>query len=233
MLPDFIINPALRMSGVVSGIAIAAAFPRERLKQSLDLGQLSEPKIEDAGAMPVHQHHSQTRRCAQQMSDGLEMEMTIDEEPRGGNIRGQFVFLPYILCRASEYRLGMSSIAAQLSREAPHSFEVSANTFLLCLALWSLSVLQAMKGVSQQILDQDCVLFMRPVFRRCRLKIECRRTAVIILKFSQSSNLFTRNAHERISQGNLIWIKRRRKRQAVLETAARGSEFCAGGPALS
>ena len=82
MLAGLIIDPALRVATVIAGIAIASPFTRERLEQGFALGQLTQPKIEEPGSVTIDQNDPQLRKCSQKSSQGLQMEVTIDEELR-------------------------------------------------------------------------------------------------------------------------------------------------------
>ena len=133
MLAGLVFHAALGMASVVAGIAVTAAFARQRLEQVFALGQLAEAKIEDAGAVPVDQHDAQQRRGAEQMSNRFEMKMAIHEELRTRKAGGQIVFAPEVLRGAGEHGLAVGAVAAQFGRQAQDAIQIGAGAVFLCL----------------------------------------------------------------------------------------------------
>ena len=133
VLASFVFNPALGVASVIAGVAIAAAAARQRMEQVVALGQLAQAKIEDAGAMPVDQHHTQQRRRAQQVGQGLEVEMAVDEKLRAGKAGGQLIFAPDVLSGAGEDSFAVRAIAAQFARQAHDALDVGAGAVFLAL----------------------------------------------------------------------------------------------------
>ena len=62
--------------------------------------------------MTISQHDAQAGECSQQLCEGLEVEMPVDEKLRAAELRGQIVLAPEALRGASEYSLGADAVAA-------------------------------------------------------------------------------------------------------------------------
>ena len=190
VLASLVFDAALGMTSVIAGISIAPALARKRMEQVFALGQFAQAKIEDAGPVPVDQHHAQQRGCAQQVRDRLEMEMAVDEKLRSRQVGGQIVFPPDVLRGTGKHSLAMGSIAAQLARQAQDAVHIGAGAIFLALAF------QAAQGFARQVFDQNHVFLVRLVARRGGLEIKTDGTRICILKFSQLSDLFASNSHE-------------------------------------
>lgn len=116
MLANFIVDAALRVAAVVSGIAVTAALARERLKQTFAFGQFPQAKIEHASPVPVDQYDAEAWGRTQQMGQRLQMKMPVDHQFGARQLRGQIIFPPEILPGASEHGLRVGAIAAQFVR---------------------------------------------------------------------------------------------------------------------
>jgi hypothetical protein len=114
MLASFVFDAALGVPSVIARIAVAAATPRQGMKQIVEFRQFAEAKIEDASAMAVDQNYTQQWRSSEKVSQGLEVKVAVDEELRASQRRGQFVFVPDIPVCAGKHGLGMRAVAAQL-----------------------------------------------------------------------------------------------------------------------
>src|ERR1700722_3093238 len=200
MLADFVIYAALRAAAVVT---VAASLTRKRLEQILAFGQLAQAQVEDASPLTIYQHDSQARQCAQQMSQRLEMKVTIHEKLRARQSRRQVKFTPDVFSRAGKDSLGMCTVASQFSRQAKDAVQVGTGEFYLRVVLplrrdfgRRTFRLRISHGLAHQILDQNRIFFVRPVARRGRLKIESYGARPLIMKLCEFSNLFVSNAHK-------------------------------------
>src|SRR5579859_2915604 len=101
--------------------------------------------------------------------------------------------MPYILRATGKYGFGMSAVAAQFARQSNHPFHVAANTVFFAFVF--AFVFDSAQSLSRQILNQDCVLFVRLIAWSGRLKIKTDRIGIRILKLSQLSDFFPRNTH--------------------------------------
>src|SRR5579859_769793 len=189
MLPGFVLDTPLRMATVISGEAITAAAARERVEKVVALSQFPKPKIENAGAMAVYQHHSQQRRSSQQMRDRLQMEMPVHKKLGAGQRGGQLILAPEVLTGAGVNGLAMRAVAAQFSGKSDHALNISACAVLGFLAL------QMAHGLTRQIFNQNRIFLVRLIARSGRLEIKTYRTGFLVLKFGQFTDLFASNTH--------------------------------------
>src|SRR5580658_2535572 len=195
MLADFIVDTALGMAAVVSGITVTAAFAREWLKQTFAFDQFSQAKIEHASPVPVDQYDAQAWECAQQMGQRLQMKMPVDDQLRARQLRGQIIFPPEVLPGTGEHSLGVGAIAAEFARQLHDAFNIGACAVFFLLLLIALLALKLAQGFARQILDQNRVFFVRLIARGCRLKIKTYSTGLRILKLCQFPDLFARQGH--------------------------------------
>src|SRR5215472_11682275 len=123
------------------------------------------------------------------MRHRLQMKVPVHKHLSGGKGRRQVIFLLYIVFGAGEDGLGMSSVAAEFTGEPYDAVDVSPGSVFLPLAF------EVAHRLPRQVFDQNCVFLVRLVSWSGWLEIKSNSTRIIILKFSQSTDLFASHAH--------------------------------------
>src|SRR5579864_4132213 len=97
MMQSFVVDAALGVAAIVSGVTIAVALASRRgTEQPFTLFQFVQPEIEEAGFLPIRQRHPQTRLGSQKLRQRSQMELTIHEELRSRQLRRQVELAPEI-----------------------------------------------------------------------------------------------------------------------------------------
>jgi len=148
------------------------------MKEALALGEFAEAQIEQAGAMAIDQYDAEAGKGSQQMSEGLEMKVTIDKKLGTAELRRQIILAPEILRRASEDRLGMCAIASQVLGQAENPVEIGARGFTLAITL------QGAQSFTREVFGDDRFLFVSFVAGRRGLKVETESAGALIFKLS-------------------------------------------------
>src|ERR1700674_438286 len=85
-----VVDAALGMAAVVSGVTIAAALTsRRRAEHPFTLFQFIQPEIEEASLLAIHQHHPKMGLCAQEQGQRLQMELAVHEKLSSRQLRSQ------------------------------------------------------------------------------------------------------------------------------------------------
>src|ERR1700674_2964692 len=90
VVQGFVVDAALGMASVVSGVTIAAALTsRGRAEHPFTLFQFIQPEIEEASLLAIHQHHPKMGLCAQEQGQRLQMELAVHEKLSSRQLRSQ------------------------------------------------------------------------------------------------------------------------------------------------
>jgi hypothetical protein len=159
------------------------------MEEVLAFGKFAKAKVEDAGAMSVQKNNGEQRRRSKQVRQRLQMKMAVDKKLRAAKRRGQLVFPPDILRRTGKNRFRMRAVAAQFPGEPDDTVNIDS------CAVFSTFALERTHRLAPQILDEDRVFFVCFIARCGWLKIKTDSARILVLKFSQFTDLFASHAH--------------------------------------
>ncbi len=131
MVEGIVGDAALGVACIVAAEAVATAAAGQGMEEIHTFGEFAQAQIEQASAMAIDEDDAEAGKCSQQLGEGLEVEMPIDDELGGAQLRRQIVLTPETLRRAGEYRLGARAVAshavaAQIMRQAHDAVKIGA-----------------------------------------------------------------------------------------------------------
>src|SRR5438874_7215030 len=133
MMESFILHATLGVATIITSETVATAAARQRTKQALLLFHFIQSQIEDASFVAIQQHDTDTGMRAQQRSQRLQVEATIDKKLRAGQLWWQIKLAPEVPVATGENGLGASLIAVQLPGQFHNAPQVTPQTYILAI----------------------------------------------------------------------------------------------------
>src|ERR1700675_3900214 len=158
-------HAAFGMAGFVAVVAVTRSAAREHVDNGTVFAQDVEAKIKETRALAIEHHNAEGRLGSQQCRPRFQLELRLEINLSGSEMRRQFVLLPEILSGAGEDCLS-PGIPAQVCGQIEDAIQVGVKGSVLTAGS------SALEGLLNDIFGDDCLAAMGAILRRIGLKVK-------------------------------------------------------------